>query len=290
MTRIPTKNYEVSLSVDRNHQGQEEILACLFEGLAIAREDIVEEYTPSKLQVKVYCSREAKAKQLLAQIEQFNLKNLTVTCRVLTKTDWLTKWHDEFKPFALTKNIWVVPAWLKNKFSMPNKSLIYIDTTVAFGTGLHPTTQYMAKFIEQSRKHFKSFLDIGTGTGILTLVALCCQAKDVFALDISRDAIRIAQENFKNNGFDTVKTHAVDFNKFKHEKTYDFVAANLITQDLIQFKNKIVAKVKLKGYLAVSGISVDNIDKFRKEFSTLPLRCIKIKKGKGWSALLFRRV
>jgi ribosomal protein L11 methylase PrmA len=83
------------------------------------------------------------------------------------------------------------------------------------------------------------------------------------------------------------KVKKADIKKYRSKKTYDLVAANLVTEDLIANARKIISFVKINGLLAVSGISLDNLKRFQKAFSSLPLKCLQISRGKQWSGLLF---
>jgi ribosomal protein L11 methyltransferase len=163
-----------------------------------------------------------------------------------------------------------------------------MDTLLSFGTGLHETTRFMAQFIEDRRGNFKSFLDIGTGTGILALVALKYGAQKVQGIDIGALSVQAARDNMKANQL-IFKVLRADIKKYPSKEKYDFVAANLITEDLIEHAGKIISFVREDGLLAVSGISLDNLSKLRKVFSSLPLKCIKICKGKKWSGLLYQK-
>ena len=165
-----------------------------------------------------------------------------------------------------------------------------IDTSYAFGTGLHATTRFMAQFAESCEGKYLSFIDIGTGTGILALMALKCGAKQVTAIDLTKDIIEIANMNFKENGYIHQRAQAINFEKFNTKKKYDYVAANLVTIDLIHFSKKLLRLVNQGRYLAVSGISHMNYPLFRKTFDQLPLKCIKCEKADGWYALLYKRI
>ena len=134
----------------------------------------------------------------------------------------------------------------------------------------------------------QNILDIGTGTGILALVALKYGASDVLGIDIGPLSVQAARDNMKANrsSFDVLKA---DIKKYRSKKTYDLVAANLITEDLIEHSARIVSFVKEGGLLAVSGISLGNLAKLRKSFSSLPLKCIKISRGQQWTGLLYQK-
>ena len=131
-------------------------------------------------------------------------------------------------------------------------------------------------------------MDIGTGTGILGFVALKQGATDVLGIDIGQLSIEAARDNMKANSL-YFKVKRADIKTLRLEKTFDFVAANLITGDLIEHAQKIIAYVKKDGLLAVSGISLDNLDRLRHAFLPFGIRCLKISKGKQWSGLLYQK-
>ena len=155
---------------------------------------------------------------------------------------------------------------------------------------MHATTRLMANTIERCRGKFKSFLDVGTGTGILSLIALKSQAQNVDALDVDRHVFKTTRENFANNLLKARAFIKSDIKGFKTGRKYDFVAANLITHELIKAKRKLAALVKPGGYLAVCGITINNLETLKEGFQKLPLRCIKIQKAEGWVALLYKRI
>ncbi len=239
--------------------------------------------------VKVFFEEAGKIQRLYALFKKLNLPHLKITKTSLTPREWLTRWKDDWRPSRLTKKLDVVPVWCKEKYK-PKKSRDYIlmDTLLSFGTGLHETTQIVAQFIEDNKGAFNSFMDIGTGTGILAIVASKNGAYEVLAVDIGDLSVKAARDNMKVNGV-KVKIRLADIKSFKHKKKYDFVAANLITHDLIDNALQILKFTKAGGLLAVSGVSLDNLAKLRTAFKRLPLRLIRVVKGKQWAGLLYEK-
>ena len=166
---------------------------------------------------------------------------------------------------------------------------IYIDTVFAFGSGLHATTRMMARFIALEKGKFSCFLDVGTGSGILSIIAHRYGARELYAIDIAKDAIKTARSNLRINQCRPACIKTLSFDEFHTEKQFDFIAANLFTEDLIRIKNKLIACLKPGKYLAVSGIYRDNYLSFRKRFSDQRLRCLRVLVQKNWYALLFTR-
>ena len=215
-----------------------------------------------------------------SKIKRLKLKKVNVCVKTLRDQDWLTKWKDDSKPYDLTDRLMVVPTVLRKKYKPRKKEFIYLDSGLAFGTGLHATTRFMVQFIEKCNGKFESFLDVGTGSGILSIVAYKNGAHYLEAIDIKKDAIKVAKENFATNQCTIKRAIALSVEKYKPKDKFDYVAANLITHDLIASKRKLLSLVKKNKYLAVSGISVVNYPLFRSYFDKLPLRCLKIEKSR----------
>jgi ribosomal protein L11 methyltransferase len=287
LERIPLTVYELGLQV----RGEKELLlarAILFSG-GFTEDQISEEDTKNGPLVKVFSEDAVRIKRLSQVINKSKIIGLKATHKALKPKDWLTRWKTNWTPSRLTKSLDVVPVWCKNKYRpVKGKDYILMDTLLSFGTGLHETTQFVSQFIEDCRGQFSSFMDIGTGTGILTMVALKMGADSVFAIDIGDLSVEAAKKNFKVNKL-KAKVELADIKTFRHSKTYDFVAANLVTQDLIDNNKQILKFVKPGGYLAISGISLDNLPRLTKAFSVLPLTCLNVKKGKQWSGLLYQK-
>ena len=228
--------------------------------------------------------------RLKRSMEELGLKKVKITKNILNDLDWQNSWKKEFVPFNLSDGYKVVPTWLKNKHKPRKRKAVFIDTSLAFGTGMHVTTRFMSQFIEKKTGQFDNFLDIGCGTGILTIVGLHCGAKSYKAVDITDDAVAIAKMNLIENGFAAKNVYNRNINIYKDKTKYDFVAANLITPDLVAFGDKIISKVKKGKYLAVSGISLSNHKWFVEQFKKYPLRCLNIKKGEGWVGILYKKL
>lgn len=239
--------------------------------------------------VSVYCDLKETAEELRQFLVDQLIPDLKFDIKEHQRSVWLNRWKEEFKPFDLTTDIEVIPLWMKDDYQSHLPFQIMMDTDVAFGTGLHETTRFMSQLIEKCRGEFETFLDIGTGTGILTIAAHYYGAKSLTAFDLSSDAIEVARQIFKVNNVPNVYLSAENVLSYEQTETYDFVAANLITHELIKNADKILSFVKPGAYLAVSGISREHYSLFKETYDALPLACEQMFEGERWVAVLFRK-
>lgn len=284
--------HEVDLILPVTAAAEAAVTADYLIGRGVDPASIVENILKNNRILSVYCSSAAKAKRIVADLSRLNLPVGKIRTRIVKKENWIDAWKKDFKPFAISERFDVVPAWLKGKHRPRGGRLpIYIDTSVAFGTGLHETTQFMVRLIERRAGTFETFLDIGTGTGILAIAALHGGANRIEAIDIGKHAVEIARENLQRNGFSRFASsvRVKDIANFTAKTPFDFVAANLITHDLNANAQAILRLVKPGGYLAVSGVSIPHRNLFRQTFDRLPLKCVRILKGETWMAFLFKR-
>ena len=285
--RVPKVVYQLQIQSAnaRNHALTRAVLL----NLGYEDQDLISSETSGKQNFELFDENAAKLEGVRKLFTRLALSGVKVRLRRLAPKDWLTLWKNQWTPAPLTKKLDVVPVWYRDRYK-PRRGCdhILMDTLLSFGTGLHETTRFMAQFIEDQEGKFRSFLDIGTGTGILALVALKNGAEEVLGIDIGSLSVQAALDNMKaNRSFFQVKK--ADIKSFRSKRTFDFVAANLVTEDLIGNAQKIISFVKEDGLLAVSGISLENLGKLRKAFSLMPLKCLKVSRGKQWSGILYQK-
>ncbi len=286
---MKNKVHELKIILDSNEIETMESFRAKLISLGVGEQKIVELVQGGKTALCLIDPSADKISRVQSQLLAWRRNDFKLLRRTLQDKDWLNLWKESFKSFYLTDTIQVIPVWEKSDYKNDNTDVIFIDTQLAFGTGLHETTRFMAQLIERCGSRFKSFLDVGTGTGILTMVALKKGAQEVLAVDIEESSINMARKNMRVNGYESIPLRFGDISAFSSSKKYDFVAANLITQDLIRLKKKIFSFVAPRQYLAISGVSLANLPVIKKSFKSLPLRCLKICKGEEWAALLYIR-
>jgi len=280
--------YQVKINCSGDKPGRAELLRAVLVKAGVKETEIVQSGFGFEQTLSVYYKERNNAEKLAEKLRI--LKNVLIELNELKPEDWKTKWKEKYQPVSLTERFTVVPLPLKKKKKYKPEKTVFIDSELAFGIGTHPTTKCMAEFIELKQGKFNDFFDVGTGTGILSVLAAKCGAQKIWAIDIDRKAVETAGSNLAANFCAAEFLGAADFQSFGKKAQFDLVAANIITHYLVKFRDKLISYVRPGKYLAVSGISDPNYDFFRCHFDSSRLRCLKISKERGWNALLYKKI
>lgn len=175
--------------------------------------------------------------------------------------DWINNWKEYFHQFYVD-DILIVPSWEEVKDEDKDKMILHIDPGTAFGTGMHETTQLVIRQLKKYVTENTELLDVGTGSGILGIVALKLGAKHVVGTDLDPCAIPAVSENKEANqipdeDFEMMIGNIIDDkavqDKAGYEK-YDIVAANILADVLLPLTPVIVNQMKKGAYYITSGI------------------------------------
>jgi ribosomal protein L11 methyltransferase len=279
--------YELSISLSGRKAALSGLIKDMLVRLGTDEKDIVEYDEKGRVRLSVYFSDKKKSAAAVKGFSALGLKGTSAKL-VCLGDSWKTAWKKHIKPFMLAGRFRVVPLKEEAGTMTRTKKDIYIDSILAFGMGTHPTTKLVSEMMVSTKPGWDTFFDIGTGTGILAIIASKLGSSTVWAVDVDPESIETAMKNSEGNGvaFSLLKT--ADIMKFSCKKKFDLVAANLITHDLLKFRKKILSFVKPGGYLIVSGVSSDNYNSFRKGFDAKDLKCRKAPRERGWHAVMYR--
>lgn len=229
----------------------------------IIEEDVEDQ--PNLIQLTLYADAALDCNTIKSDIKQrFNEANIDITSidtHMLDESTWLNSWQQYIEPTEILPNLIIKPAW-QDYDNKHNKAIIEIDSDISFGTGSHETTKSCAellkKYAESMNLDSITCLDIGTGTGILLLVAAHLGIKNLIGIDIEEYAAKQAKINCENN-------HVIadiicgnldsDFNGIAQ-----LVLANLTVDPLKILLPQIGKKLDDKGILIISGIIDDRYD------------------------------
>lgn len=217
--------------------------------------------------------------------------NLVVEQNEEMTRDWLEEWKKGFESFELVSGLWVVPSWLKPPSQAEN--FLSIDPGLAFGTGTHETTQMAAEMIMRLNiQPGDKVLDVGAGTGILSLVAAFSGAQTVRAIEIDSMAREVARDNLLRNPSYSQHVEVVDYLLSEESDQFSIVIANIIDGILMQMRPDFLRLLSPGGKLLLSGIleerSVEFLHDFCGEVVDFEL-LMSMKKGL-WCSYLFKKL
>ncbi len=263
-------------------------------------------YTDSEThiaQVSVYLEEKpanpaAALKTLRAKLQAAKLGGLDigigkVEFREMKRENWAESWKRHFKPLAIGNALLLKPSWSPRK-PKPGQRVIVLDPGLSFGTGHHATTSFCLSEVVRFCKHGGgSFIDIGTGSGILAIAAAKLGAKPIEAFDFDPEAVRVAKENARRNRVERkLKLAQQDVTKIprKAPRRFDLVCANLISNLLVAERDRIIARVTPTGTLVLAGILQTEFDSVRKSFEARGLQLVRQRDEKEWAsgAFVFR--
>jgi ribosomal protein L11 methyltransferase len=230
------------------------------------------------------------------------------------REDWAESWKRHFKPIEIGDSLLIKPSWNKRK-SRTDQAVIVLDPGLSFGTGQHPTTSFcLNEIVRCHRNHNRrlhrsdgsasrpclkppSFLDLGTGSGILAIAAAKLGYSPILGLDFDPEAVRVADANARaNHVLPRVKIRRGDVTKLPvrpghrghRRQGYDLVCANLISDLLIAERGRIAAQLDPEGRLVLAGILRSEFAMVQKAYKTVGLRLVSRRTEKEWCSGSFR--
>jgi ribosomal protein L11 methyltransferase len=170
--------------------------------------------------------------------------------------DWAESWKRHFKALEVGRRLLIRPSWIKRKLKK-KQALVVLDPGLSFGTGQHPTTRFCLEQLVTLRNAgcAQSFLDIGTGSGILAISAAKLGYAPVYGFDFDPEAVRIAVRNaLRNRVADKLQIRRQNIASFRTSSTYSVICANLIYDLLLEHRLRIAGSVSDGGSLILAGI------------------------------------
>ena len=210
--------------------------------------------------------------------------------RRLHETDWRNAWKKHFGVQRIGRGIVVVPSWIEYTLHA-GEIVVRIDPGMAFGTGQHPTTAMCLRALEEIDPHDATVLDLGCGSGILSIVAVLLGARRVLALDIDPLATKAATENAVDNGVAKaieVRTGTIEETGAPDE-AFDLALANISGLTLERLAPALAGALRPGGRLVASGFLEDTVDNLRLAFEASGLRVERVVEDGVWRAILARR-
>jgi ribosomal protein L11 methyltransferase len=293
----PSKSLtEVHVTVPK---GTEELLQPMFESAFGEAASIYANYETGLTVISVFLDLngnelESKKELFTSNLEKFypdiaSLVSLP-SQRPVKKEDWAESWKKHFKPLRVGKRLIVRGSWHKVAVP-PGAAEVILDPGLSFGTGQHATTSFcLSELVKIRDAQEKSFLDIGTGSGILAIAAQKLGFSLVKAFDFDPDAVRVARSNARANGIDKISIEQADLTKITESprQHHEVVCANLIYDLLLAEKARILQRVKPGGLLVLAGILTTQFAQVQKAYEERGLALLRARTEKEWTSGAFR--
>lgn len=202
--------------------------------------------------------------------------SVSIATRMVEETDWLAEWKKHWKPTSVGKFI-IAPPW--ETVGETDRHVIRIEPNMAFGTGTHETTQLCLKAIGELYTPDQTFLDVGTGTGILAIAVAKLGCRSVNACDTDLDSVEIAIQNAEANGVaENITFYAGSIDE--QTPTFDFVCANLTLDVIVPLLPLLIDRSR--NVLLLSGILTEQKDKIAAELKKFEISNLKFEIAGEW--------
>lgn len=284
---IETGSQGVAIADSADYIGQEDRFGELYPHVEQSDMIAITAYYPSSTNL---ADVTVTINEQLAELASFGLQvgQVTVESQELAEEDWADNWKKYYEPARITHDLTIVPSWTDYEASAGEK-VIKLDPGMAFGTGTHPTTKMSLFALEQVLRGGETVIDVGAGSGVLSIASSLLGAKTIYAYDLDDVAVRVAQENIDlNQGTDNIHVAAGDLLKGFGQEA-DVIVANILADILVLLTDDAYRLVKDQGYLILSGIISEKLDMvLEAAFSAGFFLETHMVQGE-WNALVFKK-
>jgi ribosomal protein L11 methyltransferase len=276
---------EIKLNIP--HEKMEDVSAYIFaqgcEGINIAEDNVLVYFSQFRWSNETKLALIAYIKDF---IPSFGAKDIQIL-RVADQ-DWNKKWKEYFKPLRIGKRIVVRPTWETTK-EMRDDITLTIDPQMAFGTGHHESTQLMIIALEKWIKEGMDILDVGTGSGILAIIASKLGAGSVMAFDNDAVALKNAIDNAHLNGVQNSVQFFMASPEMLQPSEYDIILANINRNTLLKYAQVFPELLKPGGKLILSGLLLRDEPKMLQAFRDLGFNLVEKNAIKDWLMLVLEQ-
>lgn len=262
-----------------------------------------------RAEVKGYFAEGYDIKKIMEELEQsverlstfdIDTGNPTFSIRQVDDESWANEWKKYFKPIRVTNHLTIKPTWEKYEPSA-DEIILELDPGMAFGTGTHATTSLCLKILEQVVQGGEDVIDVGTGSGILSIAAAKLGAEHVLAIDLDPVAVKSAGENTKLNGMQSrimvsqsdllgILEHSEKRDELNVKLPVQIVVANILAEIILLFVDDVYQALEPGGLYIVSGVIKDKQAVVEDALKRTGFEIVEVYTEEDWVALVARKM
>lgn len=253
--------------------------------------------------IKIYLENNSELEEKTEEIQQelkklkdadsqSSLGRLTIETARIKEEDWANNWKNYFHPIEVGEKILIQPSW-ETLGEETDRIIFTVNPGMTFGTGTHHTTKLCIEELEKYVTKDSLILDLGCGSGILSIISLLLGAKEAFAVDIDPACVHVATENAEMNNVDISRYHIYSgdvtsdkklFEKLSQRK-YDVIVANIVADVIIAILPTVKKLIKENGVCIFSGIIEERLPDVKKAMEKESMDSSFVKTSGGWCAI-----
>lgn len=221
-----------------------------------------------------------KAEEIAGLLRPFLGEEIVFVQTVTEEEDWANQWKRYYHSFAIGDKIWIYPIWEEKNPAFPIQ--IGLDPGMAFGSGTHETTELCVTALEKYLQKEDRVMDVGTGSGILAIAAAKLGAREVLAVDLDENAVKVAKENIQFNQVENMVQVEVGNLAEGATGTYDVVVANILAEVICILAKEVKRFLKPKGMFLTSGIIAEKTEMVKKALAEQGLTVVEVMEKGEW--------
>lgn len=213
-----------------------------------------------------------------------------VTLTEVHEEEWATAWKKYYKPAKISKKITITPSWEEYEAVSSDELIIELDPGMAFGTGTHPTTVLSVQAIEQYLHENDVVIDVGCGSGILSIAAAKLGAKEIHAFDLDDVAVKSTKLNVKLNNTDK-QIHVKQHNLLDNiDNQANIIVSNILAEVIVRFVEDAWENLKIGGIFITSGIIQAKKQMVKDKLEQQSFHIMEINEMEDWVSIIAKKI